>query len=259
MFAEPEMLIDTEKGQIHQQALVAAKGKVALEVYEVNIGTTEGTVGQAALNTTIPSLGAGLSTVDQMLLMLRDLGVYAQCIFQLGGISYHFENKKTHEPHETSPVWPSVVDMGGATDRVKPVFLAEQIANDAILPTMLTTSISGTNPTWDQPLSTNGKVHLDGAHELQTFAFTDGKKHTLILLNLSRTSAHAVRLEGNAAPHGTVNVELLTSAQITDGNDNEDKVRIAKSVLSGVVLQQTPITLPPFSMTVLSSDAAAHP
>ena len=117
-----------------------------------------------------------------MLLMLRDLGVTTQCLFALP--EYVNDFLSTAQPkaaHETMPLWGAVVDMGGATDARRPQFLAEQLVNSAILPAMLRTRIAGADPTWNQPLSTNARVKLDGAHLIQTFAFADGPKHSLIL------------------------------------------------------------------------------
>jgi len=221
MLAEPEMLVH---GMMRKQVEAAAHAlhPAHVAVYEENIGTVDGTVTQADLDATIPSLGAGLSTIDEMLLLLRDLGVNAQCLFQLTGNTFNFTNERTHDSKLKSPVWSMVVDLGGQSDRVRPVFLAEEMANHAILPSTLETRLTGYDPTWHQPLSQNSAVELDKAHELQTFAFTDGRVHTLVLLNLSRTEAHAVRVEGPEAPRGAVNAELLTSAQISDGNQTAE-------------------------------------
>ena len=86
-------------------------------------------------------------------------------------------------PNESAPVFGTVVDMGGATNRVRPVFLAEQLANEAILPAMLHVSVRGANPTWNQAQSKNDNVQLENAHVLQTFAFKNGNERSLIVLN----------------------------------------------------------------------------
>ena len=77
MFAEPQFLDDSVNGYVHQQAHAAATGvhPVHLAVYETNIGTTEGTASQASINATVPSVGAGIASIEHELLMLRDLGV----------------------------------------------------------------------------------------------------------------------------------------------------------------------------------------
>ena len=114
--------------------------------------------------------------------------------------------------------------------------------NQAILPTELATNVTGANPIWDQALSANDKIAMLGAHLLQTFAFAEGQKRSLILLNLSRRQALSVDLRGLK---GEVQETVLNSTQITDSNDDKDLVE-PRSVK--FTERQS---LPPFSMTVL--------
>jgi hypothetical protein len=115
--------------------------------------------------------------------------------------------------------------------------------------------VTGPNPTWNQPLSTNDSIQLDNAHELQTFAFSDGAyKRSVIVFNLSRTTALPITFSGANAPTGTVGVGLLTSANITDNNENSGVVNIVNSTLTNFS-STTQVSLPPFSMTVLTWQA----
>lgn len=255
MFAEPQMMDTATRGVVHKQAnaVATATHPVNLAVYETNIGTSDGTVGQASLDAVVPSVGAGIASMDHMLLMLRDLGITVQNTFQLAGGGFHFNDTSGRTKGSTSPVWAVVVDMGGPTNRVRPSFLAQELANRAIRPTMLTTMVSGSDPVWNQPKSPNDGIELNHVHELQSFAFTDGKTDSLIVLNLSRTTARTVGLEGACAPQGTVAVQTLTSAKITDTNEHEDKVKLVEREERDVVPGKTSFTLPPFSMTSLAS------
>jgi len=258
MFAQPQRLDSTVDGYDHLQAHDAATAEhpVHLAVYEVNMGTTAGTASQASIDATVPSVGAGITVLEHELLMLRDLGITVQNTFQLGGGDYHFDNTAGTNKHETTPLWGVVVDMGGATNRVRPVFLAEQLVNQAIRPKMLTASISGYNPTWDQPHTANDNFSLDKVHELQSFAFSDTASTTLIVFNLSRTSARTVGLGGACAPQGHVTVQTLTSAKITDNNELQENVKIVTREEQNVVPGTSVFTLPPFSMTSFSSSNA---
>ncbi len=114
-----------------------------------------------------------------------------------------------------------MIDMGGQTNLKRPQYLAEQLANSAILPTMLTTTVSGTNPTWNQPQSTNDSITLAAAHYLQTFAFTDGTHYSVVVFNLSRSGALPVTFSGTNAPTGNVLISQLTSANPTDNNESQ--------------------------------------
>jgi alpha-L-arabinofuranosidase len=255
MLAEPQFLDDTTEGYVHQQAHAAAAAAhpARLAVYENNIGTTSGTASQAVVNAVVPSLGAGLSAIEHELLMLRDLGITVQNTFSLGGSRYHFYNSTGTNNDETSPVWGTVLDMGGPTNRVRPSFLAEQLANEAIRANMLTSRIDGDDPTWDQPKTANDNFEVDRVHELQSFAFGDAASTTLVVFNLSRTAAHTVGLSGACAPRGEVRVQTLTAAKITDNNEQAEDVKTVTREEHNVVPGRTVFSLPPFSMTSLAS------
>ena len=222
-----------------------------LAVYEVNLGALDGNVTQDQLDSTIPSLGAGLAVADHMLLMLRDLGVTTQAFFCLPEFNNGFTNTANPDAHESMKLWGSVIDMGGPTNRVRPAFLAEALVNSAMRGTMLEAVQSGDNPTWDQPESINGKIKLKGAHLLQSFAFAEGAERSLILFNLSRTASLPVTFSGPNAPRGKIAESRLTSAAISDSNELEEKVVTRHESL--LTFQPTaPYALPPFSITVLT-------
>ena len=261
MLAEPELEDSRQPGkhtppaqgivlqQLH--AAQTATHPVHLAVYEVNLGILSGSATQAALDAAVPSLGAGLAVIDHMLLMLRDAGITTQALFALPEYVNQFTSSVPGAPRETVPLWGAVVDMGGATNLRRPQFLALQLANKTILQTMLATQISGPDPTWDQPLSTNDKVELEGAHDLQTFAFADGPHRSLILLNLSRTASHALVFAGPNAPRGTVAQTLLTSPNLTDNNEAHETIKLVSSRIP-TFNPNTPYNLPPHSLVTLT-------
>jgi hypothetical protein len=250
MLAEPEMLDSVPTGYMAEQTKVAqgASRPAALSVYEVNLSTTSGAARQADIDGAVPSMGAGLALIDHMLLMMRDLGIKTQNVWSLPGYENQFQNSAGHQQEKT-PLFGVVVDMGGATNLRRPQYLAEQLVNAAILPTMLQTRLTGANPTWEQQRSGNGDIKLDKAHYLQTFAFADGAQRSLIVLNLSRTDALPLTFSGDGAPSGNVMVSRLGANKITDSNEVVSKVAVAESRISSFK-GQTPYRVPPFSMTV---------
>ncbi len=255
MFAEPEMTDSVSTGYMYQQSqTVTAAGK-NLVVYEENLGTQGGTASQSMVNAVVPSVGGGVTMADHMLLQMRDLGIKTQNIWALPEYQNPFTNP--NGASETTPLFGTVIDMGGQTNRQRPVFLAEQLVNTAILPNMLATTLTGANPTWNQPLSTNDStdaVQLN-AHELQAFAFTDGANNrSLVLINLSRTTALPVTFSGTNAPFGTVAVGVLTSTNLTDTNENSGLVNTTNTTLTGFS-PAAAYSLPPFSVTVFSWNA----
>ena len=245
MFAQPEMIDSRPDGYMAQQAKLDKK----LALYEVNLGSMTGSaaITQSDIDRTIPSLGAGLALADHMLLLLRDLGVTTQCLFAL---PEYVNNFSAPGPRRMIPLWGAVVDMGGPTNLRRPQFLAEQLANQAILPTELATHIAGPPHTWNQPESPNDKIRLENAHLLQTFAFADGTRHSLILLNLSRNETIPVVFSGPNKPSGQVEQSVLTAANITDTNESAATVNIKQGHLPAFNPSAS-YPLPPYSMTVL--------
>ncbi|WP_089835854.1 hypothetical protein [Granulicella pectinivorans] len=250
LFAQPEMFDSVSPGWMAQQSkIVQAAGK-KLVTYEENIATTSGTASQSMVNAVVPSVAGGIAMADHMLLQMRDLGVTTQNVWALPGYANSFNN--THGGTETSPVFGTVIDMGGQSNLRRPVFLAEQLVNTAILANMLSTTMTGANPTWNQPLSTNDSIQLNGAHFLQAFAFSDGNhQRSAVVINLSRTSALSVTFSGANAPTGTVLVSGLTSANLTDNNETSSAISLSQSSITN--FQGTiPYSLPPFSLTVFT-------
>jgi len=247
MFAQPEQLDSRPTGLMAQQAALTTAAHKNLAIYETNLGTMSGTVPQSAIDVTVPSLGAALAVADHMLLMLRDLGITNQNLFALPEYRNDFTNTATGVK-QSVPLWGAVIDMGGPTNRRRPTYLALQLLNSALLPTEITTTLTGQNPIWNQPLSPNDKINLPNAHYLQTFAFSDQPNHhrSLILLNLSRDQSLPITLTGPEAPTGEVHQTTLTSPHITDNNEQQDLVEPHPTTYSPNQ------SLPPHSLTVLT-------
>jgi hypothetical protein len=210
----------------------------------------------------VGSVGAGISIADHMLLMLRDLGITTQNLFALPEYQNGYTNSATGAGG-TMPLWGSVIDMGGETNANRPTFLAEELANTAIMPTMLAVTVTGANPTWNQPLSANDTltpIQLPTAHYLQAFAFTNGTQKSVIMINLSRSGSLPVTFSGANAPSGNVLISQLTSANITDNNENlTSNTPVVNTTQSNVSSfnPATPYSLPPYSMTVFSWPASS--
>ena len=251
MFAEPELMDTT--GIMAQQAHLVQSAAYPLNpvVYEVNLGTVSGTnpaIKQTDIDSTVASLGAGLAVVDHMLLMLRELGITTQCFFALP--EYRNVFSAPGSSTLTTPLFGAVVDMGGSTNRRRPIYYALQLANRALLNVELTTSISGENPTWDQPPLAGASGEASHPHLLQTFAFADGLRRSLILLNLSRSAALPVTFSGPGCVQGKVSELRLTAQHITDTNEQQQNVSPASRLLSRFD-PSVAYSLPAYSMTVL--------
>jgi hypothetical protein len=101
-------------------------------------------------------------------------------------------------------------------------------------------------------------VQLNGAHDLQSFAFSNGASRSLIIFNLQLSSALPVTFSGANAPQGSVTIQRLTSANPTDTNETSAIVAPTTSTAASFN-PATPLSLPPDSMTVLTWQTAAQP
>ena len=264
MFAQPEQIDSTSGGYMQEQQQAATAGGAKLDVYEVNLSTTQGTAPQNVVNQVAGGVGSGIALIDHMLLMVRDLGITVQNAFALTEYDNGFINT-TSGGNETMPLWGTTIDMGGQTNVNRPTFLAEQLANNAILPTMLGVTVTGANPTWSVTSTANDNqtpISIQNAHYLQSFAFTDGTHYSVIVMNLSRSGSLPVTFSGPNAPTGDVLVSQLTSQNITDNNENlttnSPVVNTTQSNVSNFN-PATPYSLPPFSMTIFSWPGSTLP
>jgi hypothetical protein len=254
MFSEAQRTDSEPNGSMALQLKAAreAKRPAKLAVYEVNLGADHGDAAQSAVDAVDPSLGAGLTVVEHMLLMLRDLGVTNQLTYALTGYANKFTNPR--DVAERCPLWGVVVDMGGPTNRRRPVFLAQQMADEALLSHMLETRLTGNDPIWNQGPNQNTEGQLQNAHELQAFAFGQGRRRSLVVFNLSRKESHLITISGDS-PADSVRVSQLTSPRPTDTNEENDVVRVKHTSLTTFKTKK-PYSLPPVSMTTFEWTAA---
>ena len=247
MFAEPEMW-ELPGGIVNQNLgyAKAAARPTYLNVYETNLSSIVGNPTQAQLDATQQSAGAGIAHTDHMLQMMR-AGVKYQNAFSMPQFEFQRGDGKTVH------LWGLVVDMG-ATNRRRPQFLTQALANSVVGGTMLQTVQTGANPTWNQPTSSDS-VKLNGAHYIQSFAFSNNGNTSVVLFNLNLTTAMNVTLSGANAPSGSVQMSQITSANLTDNNETSNAVQTVTQTLSGFD-PSSPLWLPPFSMTVLTMSGA---
>lgn len=221
----------------------ASSRPVPLSIYEVNLHTTSGGISQSALDSYTPSVGAAVAVADHMLVMLRELGTRDQCMMSLAGHRYTWPDSSG----KTAALWGVTLDMD-KTHRRRPTFHALRLLNDVLGGDMLRTTSSGDNPTWS--ITNTNRVTFTNAHHLQSFAFKNGTQRGLVVFNLHRTNALDVRFTGPNAPAGSLTLRRLTSANITDNNETAEIVAPTSQTLTSFDPAQ-PLSLPPYSMTVL--------
>jgi hypothetical protein len=231
LMAQPEQM--SREGVV--QAAQASAGGRQLAVYEVNLHTTEGTAPQAVLDRFTPSAAAGLAVTGHMLRMMREHGIRDEMLFCLPQFRFKREDGALVR------LWGSVVEMGG---RSRPQFLAESLANRVMRGNMVRVEASGENPTSDLPEGNDG-MRLKGFHQLDAYAFEEGKWHGLIVFNYGLRQARRLSLK---APGLKSNVKLWRIISSGPGASNEAaaEVKIVEEKFGGADL-----ALPPCSMAVL--------
>lgn len=243
LFAEASWWSIASVGPVKQtyDQLNASSRPVPMIVYEVNLHTTQGSITQSVLDTFTPSVGAGLAVANHMLNMLRQEQVRDQMIFSLAGYQY------TRTDLRTVLLWGITRDIG-VTDRKRPQYLAIKLVNEALAGDLVQTTQSGDNPMWNEPLT--NRIQMDNIPFIQTFAFVNGSRKGIVIFNLHRTSPLDVNFIGTNAPQGSITMKRLTSANLTDTNEDANTVVTTTQQLSNFDPAQ-PLTLPPYSMTVL--------
>lgn len=233
LLAEPE--ISVREGVVRNAARSATGRQLA--VYEVNLHTTEGNAPASVLDRVTPSQAAGIAVAGFMLRMLRDADVRNQALFSLP--QWQFKRR------DGTPVklWGSVVAMG-AEGRKRPQFLAEMLANRAIVGNLVAVEMSGLQPTHALPATSNG-MRPDPVHELDAYAFQNGRNHSLIVFNYGLEQSRRLHLEAPGLRRGA-RLWRLASGSPGDSNEDRELVTIRTEAFSGQDL-----ALSPCSMAVL--------
>ena len=246
LYAEPEWWCQGGFMYQHYTNYQSSARPIPMAIYELNLNVPEGDPSQAACDSYQATIGGGLAVAHMTLQLMREQHVRDIGLFSLAG----YEAATTGH---TNALWSLVHDMG-VTDRKRPHYLAAKVLNESLEGDMLDTVHGGADPTWT--VTNLNRIAYTNAHELHSYAFASRTNRALILFNLSRSNAAPVTFAGALAPAGTVQMQRLTSANITDHNELSNTVAIAYSTLADFDPGQT-FSLPAFSMTLLQWPAPA--
>ncbi len=240
------------------QKTCGASGTAACNVnmYEWGQGTTGGSIDQTHMDYINAGAGEGVVMALQPLLNLQYYGIRPQSFFSLtefrNGASNGLVNK----------LWGNVVDMGGATNNVRPEFLGVQLVNQSIIGSMYSCPIAS-NPTYNFAGSPNGLSPLPALNNvpyLYAFCFENGTKRSLVLINTDLSSSHAISFSGTNPPQGTVTQRQYAPAALDDMNETATGVLTNLAPATVAIETSTlsspgSITLPPYSATALDYTA----
>lgn len=244
----------TNPATVFYQQGNAIKAHGKLNVYEFDNGTSQGSAGltQGVLDQFTDAAGYGTATALQALQHLS-FGIVDQNFFSLD--QFAFSIPGIGWIHN----WGAVVDMGGATDAVRPQELGMRMANAAIIGPMYACPVA--NPTtYDLRANhngpdSNGTVPADKIAQEYAFCFESGMSRSMIVINTDVSSAHAIDFAGAQAPQGAVVVTRYAPASISDTNEStgNDSTQFApQKVAIDAAFTATNLgrdTLPPYSIT----------
>jgi len=240
------------------QNVCGAAGSAAcgVNVYEWGSGTLEGTIDQTHLDYITAGAGTGVISALQPLLNMQYFGITADSYFSLA----EYQNKALNGL--LSKVWGIAVDMGGATNNMRPQYLGLSLINQSIIGPMYACPISN-NVTYNFAGSaTNGTSVPPGVPStnsvpyLYSFCFENGNNRSMVLINTDLSASHTVSFAGTNIPSGTVtqrqyapsSPDLLNESPSGTSSDNA----VANVALSSTTLNSpSSITLPPMSATAL--------
>ncbi|MGD0796992.1 MAG: Ig-like domain repeat protein [Acidobacteriaceae bacterium] len=227
-----------------------------VNIYEWGQGTQQGSIDQQHMDYITAGGGEGVIAALEPLLNMQYDGIVNQSYFALTG----YQN--TAPNNETAKLWGNTVDMGGATNNVRPQFLALSLVNQSIIGPMYSCPISN-NDTFNFAGDSNngvaippGSLPLSNVPLLYSFCFENGSNRSIVLVNSDLTSYHSLSFAGTNPPAGSVTVRQLAPPTLDSLNEassghltNSTPATVA--IATSSVTNPTSINLPPHSVTAL--------
>ena len=251
-FAWPIWRSRNEKGAMRQNWELSRKHNIELSIYEVNHHITHGDGPLEPRNTIVTSIGGGLNVMGNMLLMLKRHHLRTQALFSLVQHSYN--------ARDIGPVrlWGTALCMRKGHERYRPTFLACAMANKVMGGNLVETVHAGAEPTFTAEGIFNKRLgieKMEGIPVLWSYAFAEGKRRGLILLNIDTSKPHPVAV----AFDGTVKDEKatrwsLTAPSIAASNEFEQpepQVKLVESRIPNFASGHR-LILPPHSACALA-------
>ena len=250
-FAWPIWRSRDEKGAMRQNWELAKKHGPELSIYEVNHHITHGDGPLEPRNTIVTSIGGGLNVMGDMLLMLKEHHLRTQALFSLVQHSYN--------ARDIGPVrlWGTALCMRKGHERYRPTFLACAMANKVMGGNLVETVHAGAEPTFTGEGIFRGRGQIEKYGPLPvlwSYAFAEGKRRGLVLLNIDTSQARpvAVAFDGTVRG-GKAKRWSLTAPSITANNEFEQpepQVKLLKTEVAGFASGHH-LTLPAHSACAL--------
>jgi hypothetical protein len=234
-----------------------------VNVYEWGQGTQAGSLDQTHMDYINAGAGEGVVMALQPLLLMQYYGILDQSFFSLA----EYQNGSYIGSAPTSKLWGNVVDMGGATNNVRPHFLAISLVNQSIIGPMYSCPITN-NLTYNFAANaSNGSPTMPAINNvpyLYAFCFENGAQRSIVLINTDLSNSHAVSFSGTNPPAGTVIERQYAPSSLDDMNEahsgtatNQTQATVVLD--SSSLSNPASVTLPPYSVTALDFTANVSP
>lgn len=229
-----------------------------VNVYEWGQGTVNGSIDQTHLDYINAGAGEGPVAVLEPLLNLQYFGILNNSYFSLA----EFNNGTATTGGGLAKLWGNTVDMGGATNNMRPQFLALSLMNQSMIGPMYSCPISN-NATYNfAGNASNGTSVPPGIPELSNvpyvyaFCFENGTKRSLVLVNTDLTNSHSLSFSGTHPPSGTVTERQYAPSSLNAMNETPTgtPTNTAKATVvltSTTLTNPTSVSLPPHSVIAL--------
>ena len=213
------------------------------------MSTDRGSIPQGALDGFVNGGGAGVMAAQQFFQNLA-AGISIQSLYALTGYSVKANGRNVH-------LFGATVDMGGATDAVRPSFSGGALANECVIGPMFSAQIQ-VAPEYILPANGNG-VNGGTYPAAFAYAFQHGTDRCVCLVNVD-LQAHAMLLAGPDAPPRNTAVGRAQFAPPLSAVNEAANEKITVGFATGTQIERTeprpfnpeePIQLPANSITVL--------
>ena len=202
--------------------------QTGVAIYEINFHTTgDGGPPEEVRNRYMAGQFGALALPLHLLTFQRENGLHTQCAFTFYGVCARFNNNgQGFSPlnWDCARVWGMVRNLHNGP-RKRPTYLGVELSNKVIMGSAVQTSHTGDDPSWMQaPI--NGIEQEMEVKQIQSFAFSEGSSHGLVLFNLDLEKSHGVRLSLPDSGSGTADHWWIANQDIRAWNEHEIEVRI---------------------------------
>lgn len=170
--------------------------------------------------------GYGLADILMPLFDQKVFGIVDNDFFTFEQRERSFENAA--KQNVALKEWGAVTGLGGRYTNPRPMLFAIGMVNHCIGNGMGYDATVIDGPTYSFP-GYNGVGPEKAVPYLNAFAFKNGNKRCIVVVNTDPLDSYKFRFTGDHPPAGSVTTRLYYSPNLTDNNEREEVVRLASA------------------------------